>query len=196
MNKYSDWAAPAPLDVDALLLRLGRQQTLLSRYIDRRWSDLDAVQLARLLSTHGENAACLGRLLRDWRAIHGDPPDILERAIDEALHELGTEWGVQLIDPALLEGQDPIEPPLDIDHLIADLDDKCTRLDQHLSRCSQHEDDKNLARLFAVYSRNMARLGRLCRLRHQLYPGIPDDLAKLMEETLLEMDSLQDVEAQ
>lgn len=185
MNEFSHWADPAPLDIDDLLYRLGRQHTRLSRYIDRRWSELDAVALARFLALYGENVSRLGRLLCDWQALHGPPPDPLEQAIDEVLDELADEWGVDLGESSS-EGQELVEPPIDIDRLIRDLDRTCIRLDQRLASLAEGEDDGTMSRLFAVYSQNMARLGRLCRVRRMLYPELPAELVKAIEEARLE----------
>jgi hypothetical protein len=56
----------------------------------------DAAGLARLFSLHSQNAARLGRLLRDRRALSGESADGLLEALGKALDELGTELGVKL----------------------------------------------------------------------------------------------------
>jgi hypothetical protein len=175
----------------------------LSRYIDRRWSeaeipslsrgcipslsrgwsDLDDIHLARLLSNHGQNAARLGRLLRDWCAVYGPLPDPVDRMIDDALDMLSIEWGVDLGTRDTPEDA-PAELPIDIDELIVDLEDKCARLACHLDRCLQDGDDDRLPRLSSLYSRNAAHLGRLFRVRRALYPRTPEELRDLIASAL------------
>jgi hypothetical protein len=53
-------------------------------------------ELAHLLALHSQNAARLGRLLRDQRALSGEAADGLSNAITQALDELATEWGIDL----------------------------------------------------------------------------------------------------
>jgi hypothetical protein len=53
-------------------------------------------ELAHLLALHSQNAARLGRLLRDKRALSGEAAEGLSSAIDQALDELATEWGIDL----------------------------------------------------------------------------------------------------
>jgi hypothetical protein len=173
-----------PPDLDDLILRLADRQTALSRYIDRRWSDLDELHLTRLLSIHGQNAARLGRLLRDWRAVHGDPPDPLDEAIDEALAELSVEWGVDLTGSDPLGANAPSHPPIDIDDLIEDLDEKCARLARLLDRCQGEGDDDRMVRLSALHSRNAAHLGGLFRVRRALYPRAPEEMEALIASVI------------
>jgi hypothetical protein len=52
--------------------------------------------LARLMALHSQNAARLGRLLRDKRAISGEAADGIAGAISLALDELANEWGIEL----------------------------------------------------------------------------------------------------
>ena len=191
--------SPPVADIGTVIARLADHQAGLSRHIDRRWAELDVVQLARLLSVHGQNAARLGRLLGDWHAVHGPPPDALQQAMDHALHQAGDQLGVELIDPALLAPDGPGQPPVDLDDLIRDLrnkvetprvlrgDDKQTRLARHLDRCtgaaspgSTQDGEDRPARLLAVYSRNAACLGRLLRLQHTLAPQISAELEDLL----------------
>jgi len=182
MNDCPSTADPCPPDLDDVIVRLADQQTALSRYIDRRWSDLDDVHLARLLSIHGQNAARLGHLLRDWRAIHGEPLDPLQQAMDEALDRAGVVLGIDLGSSDPLDA--PAYPPIDIDDIIADLDGKCTRLARHLDRCLQDGDDDRFPRLAALYSRNTAHLGRLFRVRRALYLRTPEELEALIASML------------
>jgi hypothetical protein len=117
MNDFPSTADPGPPALADVIVRLADQQTALSRYIDRRWSDLDDVHLARLLSNHGQNAARLGRLLRDWCAVYGPLADPVDRAFDDALDRISAEWGVDL-GPRGTPEDAPAELPIDIDELI------------------------------------------------------------------------------
>jgi len=196
MSDSSHPAYPSALDIDAIITRLADQQADLSHYIDRRWSEpesqdddderpgLDAVHLARLLSIHSQNAAYLGRLLRDRQAIHGEPPDILEQATNEALHIVGTQWGIELIDPALLLHDGPGQPPIELDDVIADLYRKQVRLARPLAHYVQEDDDARFSRLTAAYSRGAARLGRLVRTRHALSRKTPEEIEDLCNQAL------------
>jgi hypothetical protein len=56
----------------------------------------ELLQMAQLLTLHGQNAARIGRLLRDQRALSGDSADGLLEAIGKALDEISTELGVKL----------------------------------------------------------------------------------------------------
>ena len=171
-----------PVALDDLIARLAGQQAALARRIDRCWSDLDPLPLARLLSLHGENAARLGLLLRHWHAIHGPPQNPLDAAIDAALHKLGTEWGIELIDPKLLDEDERARPPLELDDVIAGLSALQDRLSELLDCRSDDLEDLHLARLLAAYSRNTARLGRLLRQRHDLGGTVPDAILRAMAE--------------
>jgi hypothetical protein len=182
MDKRSHLPSPDPPGIDTIIARLANQQTVLSRYIDRRWSDLGAIRLARLLSIHGQCAVRLGRLLRDRRVIHGDPPDPVQQGIDLALDELSAEWGIDLGPPAYRDRDGPTQLPVDLEAVIADLDGKCTRLARHLACCVQEDDDAGLSHLFAVYSRNEAHLGCLFRIRHLLYRPLPQEMEDLLAQ--------------
>ena len=185
-------------DIGTVIAHLTAQQADLSRYIDSRWSELDVVRMARLLTVHGQNAARLGRLLGDWHAVHGPPPDALQQAMDHALHQAGDQLGVELIDPALLDRDGPGQAPVDLDDLIRDLDDKQARLARRLDRCTgaaalsceQDGVEDHPARLLAVYSRNAACLGRLLRLRHTLAPRISAELEDLVARMIDEPQAL------
>jgi hypothetical protein len=183
MNDNLSLPDAPPIAIGDLIARLAEQQAALSRYVARRWADLDALPLARLLSVHGQNAAHLGRLLSYWYAIHGPPRDAFESAIDGALYDLGTQWGVQLVDPEVLIRDERCRPPVDLDDVIAGLLQVQERLARTLALLSEGEEDRPVARLSAVYSRNAARLGRLLRQRHELGGALPDDLAQLLSQT-------------
>ncbi|PWH15544.1 MAG: hypothetical protein DDG58_10955 [Ardenticatenia bacterium] len=68
----------------------------LGAYLDAHQEALSTAELARLFSVHGENAARIGRLLRDARALSGDAADGLLDAVGKALDEIATQWGVEL----------------------------------------------------------------------------------------------------
>jgi hypothetical protein len=150
------------------------KKTWLSNYIERRWPDLDDKRLARLLSVHGQNAAGLGRLLRDWCAIRGPPPTAQQQLMNQALAEVGAHLGIDLTgnSPSVQDQQ----PPIDVEAVIADLDAMQARLARHLAQYDHDNagiDDNDgdidrVLRLSAIYGRNASRLGRLLRFRHDI----------------------------
>ena len=172
--------------IDDVILNLHERHTLLSRYIDHHWHDLSPRQLAQVLSLHGENASRLARLLRDRSAIHGEPDDPLEVDFAVALALLSQKWGIDLLGsypvPSLDAPGDQI--PIDLDRLVADLDQKQARLSLHITT---HQHEWNAAALFnlvTAYGRNAARLGRLLRTRHILCGGSYDELDALLASIL------------
>jgi hypothetical protein len=84
--------------IGAIVLDLLAKQNRLSRYIDACFGDQKTPipDLARLLAIHSQNAARLGRLLRDKRALSDRTADAMTAAIDQALDELSAEWGIEL----------------------------------------------------------------------------------------------------
>ena len=87
-----------PVEIAAVIRDLGAKQQILSDLIDRCLAegDLPTGDLARLLALHSQNAARLGRLLRDQQAL-GDPTaTLMVEALNAALDELSEEWGVEL----------------------------------------------------------------------------------------------------
>jgi hypothetical protein len=84
--------------IGAIVLDLLAKQDRLSRYIDACLGDqtTPVPDLARLLAIHSQNAARLGRLLRDKRALSDRTADAMTAAIDQALDELSAEWGIDL----------------------------------------------------------------------------------------------------
>ena len=84
--------------IGAIVLDLLAKQDRLSRYIDACLGDQKTPlpDLARLLAIHSQNAARLGRLLRDRRALSDRATDAMTAAIDQALDELSAEWGIEL----------------------------------------------------------------------------------------------------
>lgn len=94
-------SAPEPavtLDILDVIADLAAKQLCLSRYIDECLAagDTAVPDLTRLLALHSQNAARLGRLLRDKRALLPDADDERTAAISQALDELSEEWGVEL----------------------------------------------------------------------------------------------------
>jgi len=168
--------------IDAVLARLADRQAALSTYIERHWSELDPVRLARHLAAHGQVTARLGRLLRDRAAICGPPPDPMEQAVDAALCELENEWGVDGIAPEGPEEPDYVEAPVSVDDLIADLETKQARLAEQLPSDTL-ESDAHFVRLVNVYSLNAARLGCLLRMQHTLSPGMSKELERMIAAT-------------
>ena len=59
---------------------------------ERRPGALPLQELAGLLALHSQNAARLGRLLRDQRALSGDAADGISGAISQLVDEIGSEW--------------------------------------------------------------------------------------------------------
>jgi hypothetical protein len=84
--------------VQGIILDLLAKQKRLSRLIDDCLADdhPPVQDLARLLAIHSQNAARLGRLLRDKHALSDRAADAMARAIDHALDELSEEWGLEL----------------------------------------------------------------------------------------------------
>jgi hypothetical protein len=84
--------------IDAILLDLAAKQRRLSAFIDDLLDSggADPREIGRLLALHGQNAARLGRLLRDRQALGGTLSGDLQAALDRALDELSEEWGVEL----------------------------------------------------------------------------------------------------
>jgi len=102
--KHGFYAHPhQPLtDIADIINDLAAKQAALSAHIDDALSDADdeapphIADLVKLFSLHGQNAARLGRLLRDQRALSGDAADGISGAIAQALDELSTELGTAL----------------------------------------------------------------------------------------------------
>jgi len=186
-------AGQLPIDIDHVIARLADQQAHFSGYIDRRWHDLDARQLARLLSLYGQNATRLGRLLRDRCAIGGkmseERADFFKEAW-ERLKVMEMEGELDGYDFPALDDEpedddlDSCRPPICIDDVIADLDDKQARLSQYLDRRWRDPEVKHLDRLLAVYSHNASRLGRLLRDRCALYGEPPDPFKEIINAAL------------
>jgi len=87
--------------IDEVITDLAEKQTMLSEYISSTLGDADsgvtADRLIRIIELHGRNASRLGRLLRDRRALSGAASDGISAAIAQALEELQTELGTQLV---------------------------------------------------------------------------------------------------
>lgn len=88
-------ARPAATIEEVIADALRRLQQL-GGYIDAHQDELSTTELARLLSVHGENAARLGRLLRDAHALSGAAADGLLDAVGKALDEIATQLGIDL----------------------------------------------------------------------------------------------------
>jgi len=88
-------ATPNILDVIA---DLAAKQQSLSRYIDECLAagDTAVPDVTRLLALHSQNAARLGRLLRDKQALMPGTDDARKAIVYEALDELAKEWGIEL----------------------------------------------------------------------------------------------------
>lgn len=175
LSEHSTKAGQIPIDIDDLIACLTEQQAQFSRYIDRRWHDLDARQLARLFSTYGQNASRLGRLLRDRFALYGKTEEFKD-LISRTLDRLDAQQRDEIVGhapPAQDDDASP-QPPVDIDDVITDLADKQARLSQVLDRLWHDPDAEHLDRLLAVHSHNAVRLSRLLRDRCAIYGPPPD----------------------
>jgi len=86
------------LAIDAIIADLAAKQARLSAYIDEVVENDRAThsEIARLMSLHGQNAARLGRLLRDRQALGGTALDELAAAVNQALDELSEELCIDL----------------------------------------------------------------------------------------------------
>jgi len=86
-----------------IVLDLVAKQQALSALIDRCLAEdaggagaVAAGGLARLMALHSQNAARLGRLLRDKRALADDDGDGINPAIARALDALSKQWDIDL----------------------------------------------------------------------------------------------------
>jgi hypothetical protein len=82
--------------INSVIRDLAERQQLLTAYIESRRGELSASEIARLLGLHGQNAARLGRLLRDRQALAGESTDAIVTAIEKALDKLAADWGVEI----------------------------------------------------------------------------------------------------
>jgi hypothetical protein len=82
--------------INSVIRDLAERQRLLSDYIEGKQGELSSGEIARLLGLHGQNAARLGRLLRDRRALAGESTDAIVEAIEKALDKLAADWGVEI----------------------------------------------------------------------------------------------------
>jgi len=179
-----NWDADFDVDIDRVITNLNAQHSSLSLYIDRHWDDLDANHLARILALYGQNATRIGHLLRDRCTILGPPDDPGDVILTEALAITGAILGVYLLGPDGLDSLDAPrnQIPIDFDHLIADLDDKQTRLSRHIQDQQHDWSAPHLSRLFTVYGQNATRLGRLLRHRRAMYGEGLDQLNSITAE--------------
>jgi hypothetical protein len=82
--------------INSVIRDLAERQRLLTDYIESKQGELSSSEIARLLGLHGQNAARLGRLLRDRRALAGESTDAIVEAIEKALDKLAADWGVEI----------------------------------------------------------------------------------------------------
>jgi len=83
--------------IEDIIADLANKQAHLSAYIDAYIGDMEIEDLKGLLALHAQTASRLGKLLRDKRALSGDAADGISGALAQALAELGTELGADLI---------------------------------------------------------------------------------------------------
>jgi hypothetical protein len=87
----------APIDPSALAplaAQLSRRLDQLAAYIDSRIEELEPADYARLGTLQGQLASRLARLIHDQQAGAGNAQ--LATAINDALDQLGAEWGITL----------------------------------------------------------------------------------------------------
>jgi len=75
--------------IDDLMAKQARLSVLLDRVMDVR-------EAMMLVSLHSQNAARLGKLMLDKKALEKDAKDPFEEAFNQALDELAEELGLEL----------------------------------------------------------------------------------------------------
>ena len=75
--------------IDDLMAKQARLSALLDRVMDVR-------EAMMLVSLHSQNAARLGKLMLDKKALQKDARDEFEEALNEVLEELAEELGLRL----------------------------------------------------------------------------------------------------
>ena len=93
---YSEKGAAPSVDrplptINGVIRDLAEEQRRLTEYVEEKWGDLSAKEIAALLGLHGPNAARLGRLLRERRALEGESADGIANAIGAILDEISLE---------------------------------------------------------------------------------------------------------
>ena len=98
LGRDRDAINPLAPSIDAIIADLAGRQARLSALIDSLLDGAGAspAEITRLLSLHGQNAARLGRLLRDRQALDGQGLDELASAVNRALDDLGQELDIDL----------------------------------------------------------------------------------------------------
>jgi len=79
--------------IDDLIDDLMAKQSRLSALLDRV---MDVREAMMLVSLHSQNAARLGKLMLDKKALAKDPRDEFDQAFQEVLEELTEELGLKL----------------------------------------------------------------------------------------------------
>jgi len=191
-DDYKEYKDP-PVKIDSIISTLAYYQSCLAGRLEARWDELDADELARLLTLFGQIASRLGRLLRDRYALHGDSYEQFEavkRSMAERIALFSLEERIEHFGRDVLEDIDMEKPitnrhVVDVDRVITDLNDVQGRLDYHIDF---HDWDSSEAasrdRLLAVYSQNATRLGRLLRDRAVIYGPPPDPLEVMKNKAL------------
>ena len=75
--------------IDDLMAKQARLSALLDRVMDVR-------EAMMLVSLHSQNAARLGKLMLDKKALQKDPRDEFEETLDKVLAEVTEELGLRL----------------------------------------------------------------------------------------------------
>jgi hypothetical protein len=87
---------PGACTIDDVIADLHGKRRRLSRYIDEHIDDLAPADLVRFLRIHAQSCSRLGRLLRDREALTGGWSAGMDSIVEQALAELGEEWGADL----------------------------------------------------------------------------------------------------
>lgn len=191
-DDYKEYKDP-PVKIDSIISILAYHQSCLAGRLEASWDELDAGELARLLTLYGQIASRLGRLLRDRYALHGDSYErfeavkrsMAERVAQQSLEERIEMYGYDVLADIDMEKLTTNQPAIEVDRVIADLNRFQNQLDCHIDF---HDWDSTEAasrdRLLAVYSQNATRLGRLLRHRAVIYGPPPDPLKVMINKAL------------
>ena len=95
MWKHGGYEQPtkAFTNIDDLIDDLMEKQARLSALLDRV---MDVREAMMLVSLHSQNAARLGKLMLNKKALAKDPRDEFDQAFQEVLEELTEELGLRL----------------------------------------------------------------------------------------------------
>jgi hypothetical protein len=101
------------LVIEDVIQDLAAQQAWLSEYIQTHMEELETTLLIRLLNLHGQNAARLGKLLRDQHTLSGKAANGISVAMEQAMVELSLILGTDLTKGHGLPYATPHRLPVD-----------------------------------------------------------------------------------